>query len=139
MAGGGLEAAAPGQGAPCTGLGSVLCAPPDVGVALRMAQHLHAGPAPVGRGMLTLRPRPPPHPLPPLQPITNPLLYGLNFILSPRPQLQQVPCPGSWYAEGEEELLPEVLAAAGSGSGSSDGGSDGPIPVPLLVAACSRE
>lgn len=30
-----------------------------------------------------------------LQPITNPLLYGLNFIFSPRPQVQQVPCPGA--------------------------------------------
>lgn len=45
-------------------------------------------------------------------PITNPLLYGLNFIFSPRPQVQQVPCPGSWYVDGEEEELPEVLAAA---------------------------
>ncbi|KAL4452393.1 hypothetical protein ABPG75_008055 [Micractinium tetrahymenae] len=45
-------------------------------------------------------------------PITNPLLYGLNFILSPRPQVQQVPCPGSWYVDGEEEELPEVLAVA---------------------------
>ena len=29
-----------------------------------------------------------------LQPITNPLLYALNFILSPTPRAQQVPCPG---------------------------------------------
>lgn len=36
-----------------------------------------------------------PLPRPPLQPITNPLLYGLNFIFSPRPQVQQVPCPGA--------------------------------------------
>jgi hypothetical protein len=28
-------------------------------------------------------------------PITNPLLYGLNYILSPRLQPQQVPCPGA--------------------------------------------
>lgn len=47
-------------------------------------------------------------------PITNPLLYGLNFILAPRPQVQQVPCPGSWF-EGEDELLlPDVLAAGGA-------------------------
>lgn len=33
-------------------------------------------------------------------PITNPLLYGLNYILSPRLQPQQVPCPGSWFSPG---------------------------------------
>lgn len=47
----------------------------------------------------------PPHPsTPPLQPITNPLFWGLNFVLSPRPALSPTPCPGSWYADGEEGL-----------------------------------
>ena len=54
------------------------------------------------------------------QPITQPLLYGLNFILNPRPALQPTPCPGSWYAEGEEGLLPEALGARAA-----------PVPLPL--------
>lgn len=45
-------------------------------------------------------------------PITNPLLYALNYVLSPRPQTQQVPCPGGYFVDPEEDTLPEVLAAA---------------------------
>ncbi|PSC72322.1 U2 snRNP-associated SURP motif-containing [Micractinium conductrix] len=56
-------------------------------------------------------------------PITNPLLYSLNFILSPRPAVQQVPCPGSWYEGGEEDLAPEMLGATApvlAGRGAPD-------------------
>lgn len=60
-------------------------------------------------------------------PITNPLLYGLNYLLAPRPQVQQVPCPGSWFVDGEEDQLPDMLAAASqsqalTSSGSADRG-----------------
>ncbi len=35
-------------------------------------------------------------------PITNPILYGLNFLMSPRLQpQQQIPCPGSWFQDGD--------------------------------------
>ena len=39
-------------------------------------------------------------------PITNPLLYGLNYILAPNLQGQpgQVPCPGSWFTGEAGEL-----------------------------------
>lgn len=39
-------------------------------------------------------------------PITNPLLYGLNYILSPSLQGEggQVPCPGSWFTGEAGEL-----------------------------------
>ncbi|KAL6766256.1 CPL14 [Auxenochlorella protothecoides x Auxenochlorella symbiontica] len=38
-------------------------------------------------------------------PITNPLLYGLNLLMSPRlaPQPSRVPCPGSWSVGMAEE------------------------------------
>ena len=36
-------------------------------------------------------------------PITNPLLYGLNYILRPNLQPQQVPYPGSWFDGGGGE------------------------------------
>jgi hypothetical protein len=40
-------------------------------------------------------------------PITNPLLYGLNYVLAPRLRPQQVPCPGSWgfTKHGNEYLV----------------------------------
>lgn len=72
-------------------------------------------------------------------PVTNPLLYALNFVLSPRPQMQQVPCPGSWYTDGEPELLPDALAASGGSGSSSDSSSEVALPVPVLVAACHQE
>lgn len=41
-------------------------------------------------------------------PITNPLLYGINLLVSPQGSAQQVPCPGSWFApspaDGEAPL-----------------------------------
>lgn len=58
-----------------------------------------------------------------MQPITNPLLYGLNFVLNPQPAMQPTPCPGSWFTnEGEEEAAEAVAGAA-------------PAPAPALVAA----
>lgn len=83
---------------------------------------------------------PPRHsaPNPWLQPVTNPLLYALNFVLSPRPQMQQVPCPGSWFTEGETDLLPDVLAASGGSGSSSDSSGEATLAVPLL-AVCHRE
>jgi hypothetical protein len=38
-------------------------------------------------------------------PITNPLLYGLNFLMSPRMQPQGVPCPGAWFTDGVETVV----------------------------------
>jgi hypothetical protein len=72
-------------------------------------------------------------------PVTNPLLYALNFVLSPRPQMQQVPCPGSWYTDGEPDLLPDALAASGGSGSSSDSGGEVSMPVPVLVVACHPE
>lgn len=37
-------------------------------------------------------------------PITNPLLYGLNYILAPRMQPQAQPCPGSWITDADLDL-----------------------------------
>lgn len=37
-------------------------------------------------------------------PITNPALYGLNYVLAPRLQPQPQPCPGSWFTEEDYEL-----------------------------------
>ena len=52
--------------------------------------------------------------------------------------MQQVPCPGSWYSEGEQDLLPDMLAAAGGGT-SSDSSSEVAMAVPVLVAGRRRE
>ena len=59
----------------------------------------------------------------PPQPITNPLLYSLNFILSPRPAVQQVPCPGAARGRG---------VGQGSDHGSR-GGRAGPRTAPARM------
>lgn len=43
-------------------------------------------------------------------PITNPLMYALNYILTPRlaGQPGQVPCPGSWFS-GSSEVAMSVV------------------------------
>ena len=68
--------------------------------------------------------RTPPHPaFPPAaallcsQPITNPLLYALNFILSPTPRAQQVPCPGERASKAASQAWPRVAGRGGVGWG----------------------
>lgn len=73
--------------------------------------------------------------LPPRQPITNPLLYGLNWIMSPRPALSPTPCPGSWFTDGEE-----AAAAAESSGGSFGGGAPaGAVSMALLPGVTAPE
>ena len=47
-----------------------------------------------------------------LQPLANPLLYFFNFMLAPNPSAQQVPCPGSWFEELEDDAALTALPAA---------------------------
>lgn len=47
-------------------------------------------------------------------PITNPLLYAYNYILRPRLQPQQMPIPGSWFAEFAERGQEEAPACTGA-------------------------
>ncbi|GAB4814274.1 hypothetical protein N2152v2_001320 [Parachlorella kessleri] len=46
-------------------------------------------------------------------PITNPLLYAMNLIGNPTLVPQQTPCPGAWYREEEEGVLPGPAMPAG--------------------------